>query len=457
MTSIGEIICQCRRGFLGEGRWLYLLPVLFVLMGIQLAHGQTGAGTSVDLSNLTPPPVATDSNAFTGNLDTSNVPPTDLAAVSSGANSTGTNSYGTDLAMAAYYKKTEQPERAEPILIDLLEEGVPVAVQKQALLDLGAVVRDENDLPRAQTIYAQFLNKWPEDPRTPEVYLREGEIFRQMGLTDMALGKFYSVMATSLALKNDQFAYYQKLVLQTQVEIAETHYLMGHYVDAADFYARLLQNPDPGLNRPQMEFRLVRSLTILGKNEEATSQAQDFLSRYPDADQVPEVRYYLAQALKAQGRDNDALQQVLLCLKQQKVKSGNDPAVWIYWQQRVGNELANQLYHEGDYVQALEIYVDLVQLDSSAAWQVPVYYQMGLTYEKLMQPQKANDSYTNILARETEIGTNATPGMKAIFDMARWRTNFLSWQQNAQTVNQSLAAAAAAMANLTNSTTHTAK
>lgn len=452
MTNIGEIICQCRRGFWGGGCWPYLLPVLFVLMGIQLAHGQAGAGKDVDLSNLTPPPGATDTT--TSSPDTTNISPADLAAASSGTNSKGTNSYGTDLAMAAYYKKTEQPEKAEPILIDLLGADVPLAVQKQALLDLGAVVRDENDLPRAQTIYAQFLNKWPDDPRTPEVYLREGEIFRQMGLTDMALGKFYSVMATALALKNDQFAYYQKLVLQTQVEIAETHYLMGHYVDAADFYARLLQNPDPGLNHPQMEFRLVRSLTILGKNEEATSQAQDFLSRYPDADQVPEVRYYLAQALKAQGRDNDALQQVLLCLKQQKVKSGNDPAVWIYWQQRVGNELANQLYHEGDYVQALEIYVDLVQLDSSAAWQVPVYYQMGLTYEKLMQPQKANDSYTNILARETEVGTNATPGMKAIFDMARWRTNFLSWQQNAQTVNQSLAAAAAAMANLTNSTSH---
>ena len=436
-------------------RWSYILPVLFLLLGIELgAKGQTGTGAGVDLSNLTPPPGATDTNSFNGTLDTSNVPAADLAAVHSLTNSAATSSYGSDLAMAAYYKKTAQPEKAEPILIDLLSADVPVAVQKQALLDLGDVVRDENDLPRAQTIYAQFLNRWPDDPRTPEVYLRQGEIFRQMGLTDMALGKFYSVMASALALKNDQFAYYQKLVLQTQVEIAETHYLMGHYVDAADFYARLLQNPDPGLNRPQIEFRLVRSLAILGKNEEAVGEAQDFLSRFPDADQVPEVRYYFAQALKAQGRDNDALQQVLLCLKQQKAKSGNDPAVWTYWQQRVGNELANQLYHEGDYVQALEIYVDLVQLDSSAAWQVPVYYQMGLTYEKLMQPQKATDTYNKILACETGAGTNATPGMTAIFDMARWRTNFLSWQQNAQTVDQSLAAAAAAMANLTNSTSH---
>jgi len=446
MTEIGKVFCQFRKWVLEAGRWRYELATLCLLMAfVCAAHGQATAASGIDLSNLTPPPSTSETNSFESTLDSSNAPPPDITAMPA-----GTNSFATGLAMAAYYKKTMQPEKAEPILIKLLGGDVPEAIQKQALLDLASVVRDENDLPRAQTIYAQFLNRWPDDPRSPEVYLRQGEIFRQMGLTEMALGKFYSVMATSLALKNDQFPYYQKLVLQTQEEIAETHYLMCHYVDAADFYTRLLQNPDPGLDRPQMQFRLVRSLTILHRNDEAVGQADDFLSRYPDSDEVPEVRYYMAQALKALGRDNEALQQVLLCLKQQKTKSGNDPVVWTYWQQRVGNEIANQLYHEGDYVQALEIYVDLADLDSSASWQVPVYYQMGLTYEKLAQPQKATETYTKILKREAEVGTNATPGMQAVFDMARWRTNFLTWQQNAETVDQSLAAATAAMKNLTN-------
>jgi hypothetical protein len=66
--------------------------------------------------------------------------------------------------------------------------------------------------------------------------------------------------------------------------------LMGHYVDAADFYKRLLDNEDPALNRPQMQFRQVRSLTIIGKNDEAASEAQDFLTRYPDAEEVPTPR-----------------------------------------------------------------------------------------------------------------------------------------------------------------------
>ena len=456
MIKLGENFSRCRKiqfesGVYARRPLVWLCFVAFV----SVVNAQTPVNSSSDWSGLTPPPaVAADSNSLRSDFISTNLPP-EVPVVSWDTNSTTTNGYQANLAMASYYRKTKEPQLSEPILIGLLNEDVPETIQKSALLELGAVVRDENDLPRAQTIYAQFINKWPEDPRAPEVFLRQGEIFRQMGLTDMALGKFYSVMASAIALKNDQLAYYQRLVLETQVEIAETQYLMGHYVDAADFYGRLLENPDPSLNHPQMQFRLIRSLTIIGHNNEAASQAADFLSRYHDTDETPEVRYYMAQALKALGRDDEALQQVLLCLQQQKGRQGNDPTVWIYWQQRVGNELADQLYHEGDYVHALEIYVDLAQLDPSPSWQVPVYYQMGLTYEKLMQPQKATDTYKQLIARETEVGTNETPGMKAVFDMARWRVDFLKWQTNAQTSDQAIAATAPPLTAPTNSKTNT--
>jgi tetratricopeptide (TPR) repeat protein len=431
-----------------------ILPCALLLLACSLfpAHGQTTAAPAAsgsDWANLTPPPVAQDTNSLQIDFDTTNSPSEDL---SNEPVASGTNRFTADLAMARYFKKTEQPDKAEALLVGLLGGDVPDAVQKSALLELGIVVRAENDLPRAQTIFAQFLNKWSDDPRVPEVYLQQGQIFRQMGLTDLALTKFYSVMAAALSLKNDQFAYYQKLVLKTQAEIADTHYLMGHFVDAADFYSRLLQNPDPGLDRPQIQFRLVRSLTIIGHNDEAASQAEDFLSRYPDSDEAPEVRYYLAQDYKALGRDDEALQQVLLCLQQQKARAGNDPAVWTYWQQRVGNEIGNQLYHQGDYIHALEIYVNLAQLDSSATWQIPVYYQMGLTYEKLAQPQRASDAYKRIVSRETEVGTNATPGMQTIFDMAKWRIDFLQWQQKAQAADLAASATAVSMKATTNST-----
>jgi len=351
--------------------------------------------------------------------------------------------FNTRLASARFLEKSSQPEKAEPILIGLLAENVPDSVKQSALFELGAVVRMENDLPRAVSIGAQFLDRWPNDPRVPEILLRQGQIYRQMGLNNLALTKFYAVMTAALSLKSDRLDYYPGLVLEAQTEIAETHYLMGRYSDAAEFYSRLIKQGDPALNRRQAQFRLLRSLAAIGRNEEAASQAQDFLARFPDAPEQPEVRFHLAQTLKKLGQNNEALQQVLLLLQEEKVKTQDHPELWAYWQQRAGNEVANQLYQEGDYVRALDIYVNLAQLDSAPTWQLPVKYQIGLTYERLQQPQKAVETYRDILKLEPELGTNTTPGQKAVFDMARWRAGFLGWQSQAEIANGSLACSTA--------------
>jgi tetratricopeptide (TPR) repeat protein len=457
MTDVGDMLLRHRKTLKSHLHQPLFLCLLLVLK--PAVYGQQPADSAAPAASGPPLEELSISNSVQSSIVNSNSPTTISPSADANASSatvsnesSETNNFNTRLAMARFFESSRQPEKAEPILIGLLAGDVADSIQKSALLELGTAVRDENDLPRAQTIYAQFLERWPNDIKVPEVLLRQGEIFRQMGLNDLALGKFYSVMASALALKNDQLVYYQSLVLQTQTEIADTHYLMGRFADAADFYSRLLQNTSSSLNRPQMQFRLIRSLAIVGRNDETVGQAQDFISRYHDADQEPEVRYYLAEALKALGRNNESLQQVLLCLQEQKARTQNDPEAWAYWQQRVGNEIANQLYHEGDYVKALEVYINLAQLDSSPGWQVPVDYQMGMTYEKLLQPQKAIDTYNQILARETEMGTNATPGLKAVFDMARWRKGFIQWQTNAEAIDHSLVRSAVAAGSSTQQT-----
>jgi tetratricopeptide (TPR) repeat protein len=344
-----------------------------------------------------------------------------------------------DLARARDLVATRQFNIAEAKLVKLLAEKVPDDIRQLALLDLGGAVAAENDLPRAQSIYTQYLDRWPTDVRVPEILLRQGELFRQMGLESLALAKFYGVMTAALSLKGDQLDYYRRLVLQAQIEIAETFYQMGRYADAAEFYSRLLKQPDGALNRPLVQFRLTRSLAATGRNEEAVGAAQDFLAHFPDDSEAPETRYYLAQALKAEGQSGEALRQVLLFLQAEKKSSQGHPEVWAYWQQRVGNEIANSLYKEGDYVKALEIYLNLAKLDSAPAWQLPVKYQVGITYERLLQPQKAVEIYAEILAREAGVGTNATPGLQAVFEMARWRTGFIQWREKAETPRLSFA------------------
>ena len=353
-----------------------------------------------------------------------------------------TNTVSGRLALAHYLNTMRQPEKAEPLLIGLLADDNPASIQKSALLELAVSAQTENDLPKAQSIYEQYRDKWPSDERTPEILLHQGQVFRQMGLNDLALQKFYSVMTTALSLRDDRLDYYQRIVLQAQLEIADTQYLAGKFADSAEFYSRILQKSDPSLDRAQIQFRLIRSLTLCDKNSEAVAQAQDFLSRFSSAPEEPEVRYDLAQGLKALGRNSDALQQVLLLLQEQKVKTAEHPEVWIYWQQRLGNEIANELYKEGDYMNALQVYLNLVQLNPTPKWQLPIYYQMGVTYERLLQPEKAAESYNQIISREADLATNIAPDLKTVIDMAKWRADFLKWQGKAQIENLSLAAAA---------------
>ena len=350
-----------------------------------------------------------------------------------------TAQYQSKLEEARHLRLMRQMTLVEPILVNLLTDGTPESIQQDAMLELALTVQDENDLVRAQQIYAQFAGRWSSDRRIPEIFLHQGQLFRQMGLNSLALAKFYSVMTAALALKNDQLDYYQRLVLDAQMEIAETHYQAGHFSDAADFFSRLLKQDNPALNRPEIQFRLIRSLQATGNYSETAAQAHDFLSRFPNSPNQPEVRFCLALALKDLGQNNESLQQVLTLLKEEKVQAKDHPEVWSYWQQRTGNEIANQLYREGDYPKALDIYLSLQQLDHSCTWQLPVTYQVGMTYERLLQPEMAMHSYSHIVNRETELGTNASPGLKAILEMARWRIHFIQWQNHADDVNQTLA------------------
>ena len=112
---------------------------------------------------------------------------------------------------------------------------------------------------------------------------------------------------------------------------------------------------------------------------------------------------------------------------------------WRYWRQKTGNQIANQLYQEGDYVNALQIYTSLATFSKAPDWQLPALYQVGLVYERLNQPQKALETYEQILHRPAGTSTNNySPGLMALLDMARWRKGFVGWEQKADNSNRKL-------------------
>jgi tetratricopeptide (TPR) repeat protein len=328
---------------------------------------------------------------------------------------------------------------------DLTSEENPAEIRRLAMLELAYVAQDSGALSKAQLVLGEYVRRHPKDPSLPEVCLRQGLIYRQMGAHQQALAKFYQVMNHALSLKLERFEYYQALVAKAQTEIAETFYLQGKYGEATEYFTRLLKLEAKSLDRATCHFKLVRSLAAMQAHDRLVGQAQSFVQLYPDNSDVAETRFLLADSLKKIGRNREAMQQVMLLLQAQQQKSGNHPELWAYWQQRTGNEIANELYKEGDYLSALEIYMGLAKVNTSATWQLPVWYPIGLVYERLKQPAKATELYDAILKRQTEVRTDSpSQAMLALLDMAQWRRNHIQWSDRAQDAVEKLHAPAPA-------------
>ncbi|HEY1171434.1 MAG TPA: tetratricopeptide repeat protein [Verrucomicrobiae bacterium] len=341
-----------------------------------------------------------------------------------------TEEYETQLNLGRNLRQEKDWQQAEQVLGKLAQSLAPISLKRDALIELGLIAEESQNLVRAQQVYAQFLAMFPDDPVGPEIYLRQGLIYRQMGAPNMALGKFYAVMSMALNLKQDNLQHYQYLVLRAQTEIADTYYLRGSYQEAADFFKRLLKLQDESLNKPQIAGKLIRTLSALQRNEETVAQANLFLESYPESADIAEIRFLLADTLRRLGRNNEATTQVMTLLSGQQSQAGAQPELWRYWQQRTGNEIGNQLYKNGDYLNALEIYSRLTELDSSPVWQAPLFYQIGLANEKLEQSARAANAYQKVLDVSTALGTNATPAVNLVVDMSRWRLGQIKWSTN---------------------------
>jgi tetratricopeptide (TPR) repeat protein len=345
------------------------------------------------------------------------------------------------LEIARHHRLAREFNAASTVYGWILENSAPEPCQRTALLELAEMAQESNDLGRAQQIFAQWLARWPQDVRVPEIILYQGLVYRQMGLNNLAIAKLYAVMTSALVIKSDQFDYYQQLVLRAQNEIAETQYQLGNYADAVDSFSRLLKLELPSVNRAALQFRYIHCLIGLGRRSESIAQAQDFLEHYPDAPQRPEVHFLCATALKEAHRETEALHQVLALLQEQCGGTNNTAQALAYWQRRAGNAIANQFYQEGDPLKALDIYLRLAALDTAPDWQLPVWYQVGLVFERLSQPARAIEYYGNITAREKAVAGGASPSLKEVIAMANWRKDFLGWQLRTERTNLEFRAA----------------
>jgi len=255
-------------------------------------------------------------------------------------------------------------------------------------------------------LLAEYVERYSRDAAVPEVLLRQGYLLRRLDLREEAIEKFYLVLRSVPRIEGRNLAYSRRLVLMAQSAIADTCAEMGRHAEAAELYGRMLQTKSEELEVETVRIKRLRSLKESATDGVLEMQALAFLEEFPDSDYIPEARYFLAHALKQQKKRDAALEQFQLLLEAVDLAPPERLARWLPWKLRVGNELANQFYLEGDYPSSLALYRALARSNADLQAQQAFQYQVGLCEERLGQTTEAIKTYQSIVEAPMPSATN---------------------------------------------------
>lgn len=333
---------------------------------------------------------------------------------------------------------------AEQAYERLLTLPAPSADKRNALVQMGAFYKAHRQLAKAAAVYEKILALFPDDPANPNLYFDLGRTYRDAGLYDLAIGRFYSVLNAAISQNDGQeeTRARRNLSLLARFEIAEASYAKGDFAAASKFYSRLQLLELPVTDRPTVAFKNAQSLFRLEDFAAAAAALRGFIEEYPASPRTPEARNLLARSFQKLKRPREATETVLTLLRLEK-KSG-DAGDLARWQKETGRQVAAQFYEDGDFRSAATIYQTLATLDPATDWQWPIVYEIGLCFERLNLPDRAREAYAYL--QRPPPGKDADhpstealpPALEAIRGMAKWRQDHLVWQQGSEAQLQAL-------------------
>lgn len=319
---------------------------------------------------------------------------------------------------------------AEHYLDLMVNVRAPEAEKKSALRALAATYEKQRVWSKAIAIYEKIIALFPLDPGTPETLFQAGMLYRETGMPQRAISRFYSVINSALKVDEEKIAAQRALTLRAQKEIAATCFETGDYAQAAKFYDLLSRLNLSAEDRAPITFKKLHCQYLLGDLFAAVASAEKFLADFGTDAAAAECRYILATALRAQKRPKEALEVALALLRAEHARKKDAPEKWAYWQKKTGNEFANECYQRGDFANALTIYQTLARLSDEPAWQWPVIFQMGLCFEQLKLPKRAAEAYKFIVeeaGKPAHAGKPLPDGVADLVKSARWHGEQLAW------------------------------
>lgn len=342
--------------------------------------------------------------------------------------------------MAAQTNYLEEFSRTvEAVLNSDASERLKEDTRKLTLLELAhqrelAAEKDKSGghLERALQLLAEYVERYSRDAAVPEVLLRQGYLLRRLDLKEEAIEKFYLVLRSVPRIDGRNIAYSRRLVMMAQSAIADTCADLGRHAEAAELYGRMLQTKSEELEVETVRIKQLRSLRESASDGVLERQAMGFLEDFPDSDYIPEARYFLAHSLKHQKKRDAALEQFQLLLEAVELAPPDRLVRWMPWKLRVGNELANQFYLEGDYLSSVALYRALARSNTDIQTRQSFQYQVGLCEERLGQVEEAIKTYQQIVdapfvsmvSSKSNSNTNGVP-VQILQSMATLRISVL--------------------------------
>lgn len=330
-------------------------------------------------------------------------------------------------------------ETAAEIYAKIVAQTERIERRKAAMLSLADVYRSMDDPVRVTSILERFKEVFPDDSRVPDVLLRLGFLYREMGAAQQAVDAFFGVLKQSFKLQSGELAEYREITNEASYQIAETYYRMHQYQLASEFFTRLLRSARP--NTPER-------LELLGKSAYANFFSGDYRKvlyllelkgwDHVSVNQQVEFRFLRASAYWSL-RDEESARAEIVNLATLPVEPNKDP-YWNFWWKFVGNSLANDLFDQDDFAMAHKLYYSLLHLSNEKKWQLPIVFQIGRCREYLGETEEARSIYDKILSEiEAITETGRERNLVVLKTRVEDQINNLEWQSELGKARQNFA------------------